>query len=246
MLPAILLLGATGRTGRLVLEEALNRGHSVTALVRKQPSNLPEHELLTVVTGDPCKEADVAKALSQMAAKSAIPVPVVVISTLGQTRRSGNPWAAPTSPPRFMASAMQAVLDASSPSSTHNDLDCSVPVQKLVVMSMFGAGDSFANLNFLMRWIMRSSNMAQTLEDQNLVDEVVRKKGAAGELALPFVLVRPAMLNCEEDAMPVIVYPSSGQGAGFMPSVSTKSVALFLLDAAVKDDFDGMAPVIAN
>jgi nucleoside-diphosphate-sugar epimerase len=230
-LPQILLIGATGRTGSLVLAEALSRGHTVTILIRKTSDSLPRHDNLTTVIGDPCMAADVEKALR--ATRSGLPV--VIISTLGQTRTSGNPWAAATSPPRFMAASAKAVLAAVQSPSVAD----SVQVQKLVVMSMFGAGDSFAQLNFLMRWTMNHSNMDVTLEDQNLVDETVKAGG------LPFVLVRPAMLR-DGEAASVKVHGDDGQGAGFMPSVTVKSVAAFLLDAAVRDEFDGKTPMICN
>ena len=229
MLPQVLLIGATGRTGRLVLEEALERGHSVTALVRKPNSDLPQHPSLAIATGDPCTTADIEATLQNMKPT----IPIVIISTLGQTRMSESPFAATVSPPRFMESSAQAVLAAS------QKLEDSSQIKKLIVMSMFGAGDSFSNLNFLMRWIMKYTNMAQTLEDQNLVDEAVK----AGPL--PFVLIRPAMLVGER-AAPLKLYGSTGKGSGFMPSVSAKSVAGFLLDAAVKEDFDGTTPVITN
>lgn len=49
----LLLIGATGRTGRLVLSEALRRGHDVTALVAN-PAKLADlsHPQLTVVKGN--------------------------------------------------------------------------------------------------------------------------------------------------------------------------------------------------
>lgn len=47
----IAVFGATGGTGRSVVEQALERGHEVTALVRR-PGALEEREGLTVVEGD--------------------------------------------------------------------------------------------------------------------------------------------------------------------------------------------------
>lgn len=82
--------------------------------------------------------------------------------------------------------------------------------------------------------------MSQTLEDQNLVDETVRANGN-----VPYVLVRPAMLT-EGDAAPVKVYESSGSGAGWMPSVSMKTVARFLVDVAATGEFDGRTVVVTN
>jgi hypothetical protein len=252
MLPQILLIGATGRTGSLVLSEALTRGHSVTILLRKPNSNLPQdHANLTTVTGDPCNASDVEKAL-RSCSSTRPDVPVVIISTLGQTRTSGNPWAATTSPARFMDTSAKAVLAAavsskavtntktgSSSSSPSGVQVHQIEIVKLVVMSMFGVGDSFANLNFALRWTFNHSNMDQTLEDQTLVDQTVRNGN------LPYVLVRPVILN-EGEAAPVKVYASSAEGVGFMPKISVKSVAKFLVDAASKGDWDGTAPVIAN
>jgi len=48
----MLILGASGRTGRLLVERALGHGHRVTALVRSGSAFLIEHPNLRVVTGD--------------------------------------------------------------------------------------------------------------------------------------------------------------------------------------------------
>jgi putative NADH-flavin reductase len=59
----IALIGATGSVGSRVLEEALRRGHSVTAVVR-DPSKLPARPGLTVARGDALDAADLAKRLA--------------------------------------------------------------------------------------------------------------------------------------------------------------------------------------
>ncbi|MDT4846161.1 HpnA: hopanoid-associated sugar epimerase [compost metagenome] len=45
------LIGASGFVGAAVLQEALNRGHQVTGIVR-HPEKLPQHAALTAVAGD--------------------------------------------------------------------------------------------------------------------------------------------------------------------------------------------------
>jgi hypothetical protein len=45
------LIGASGFVGAAVLQEALNRGHLVTGIVR-HPEKLPQHAALTAVAGD--------------------------------------------------------------------------------------------------------------------------------------------------------------------------------------------------
>ncbi|GFE57981.1 NAD(P)-dependent oxidoreductase [Geobacter sp. AOG1] len=47
----IVLLGATGFVGSVLLDEALRRGHSVTAIVH-HPEKLPEQEGLVAQAGD--------------------------------------------------------------------------------------------------------------------------------------------------------------------------------------------------
>ena len=53
----IALIGATGFIGSVVLQEALNRGHQVTAIVR-HPENLPQHPNLVAQRGDVRNETE--------------------------------------------------------------------------------------------------------------------------------------------------------------------------------------------
>lgn len=55
----LLLVGAAGRTGRILVRLALEHGHEVTALVHDAARALPEHERLVVVAGDAGEPADV-------------------------------------------------------------------------------------------------------------------------------------------------------------------------------------------
>jgi putative NADH-flavin reductase len=68
----ITVFGASGKVGRLVVEEALSRGHSVVAFVHR--SKLPATNNLTVIQGNVYKLSDVTKAVQGSGA---------VISALG-------------------------------------------------------------------------------------------------------------------------------------------------------------------
>lgn len=73
----VLIVGATGGTGRQLVAQALERGYSVTALVR-DPSRFPvEHARLTVVQGDVLDYASVEAAVRDQEA---------VLSALGHKR----------------------------------------------------------------------------------------------------------------------------------------------------------------
>src|SRR2546422_9934013 len=70
----LLVLGATGRTGRLVVQQALATGHTVTALVRTPEKLTLRDSSLRVLEGKATDAADVARALEGADA---------VLSTLG-------------------------------------------------------------------------------------------------------------------------------------------------------------------
>jgi putative NADH-flavin reductase len=72
----LFIVGATGRTGQSIVEQALERGHLVTALVRKEA--LAPRAGLVQVIGDPRRIDDVLAALPQQDA---------MISCLGQNGR---------------------------------------------------------------------------------------------------------------------------------------------------------------
>src|SRR5881397_2069088 len=59
----IVVIGSTGRTGRLVLEEGLRRGHSMTAFTRRPDTLAGVHGLRSVVTGDGRRLEDMRRAL---------------------------------------------------------------------------------------------------------------------------------------------------------------------------------------
>jgi uncharacterized protein YbjT (DUF2867 family) len=70
----VLVLGATGRTGRLVVEQALAAGHSVTALVRSPEKLAAASPDLRVITGAVTDSSALRRALEGADA---------VVSTLG-------------------------------------------------------------------------------------------------------------------------------------------------------------------
>jgi putative NADH-flavin reductase len=111
----ILIVGATGGTGRQLVAQALERGHSVTALVR-DPSKLQlEHPRLRVLRGDVLDYASVEAAVSGQDA---------VISALGHKR-----YFYPT---RILSEGTRNILRAMEAHGVH----------RLVSQTSLGIGDS--------------------------------------------------------------------------------------------------------
>src|SRR5689334_8457369 len=59
----IALIGATGFVGAAILQEALNRGHEVTAIARN-PEKLPAHRNLHIQNADVYNEDAVARSVA--------------------------------------------------------------------------------------------------------------------------------------------------------------------------------------
>ena len=112
-------------------------------------------------------------------------------------------------------------------------------VSKIVTMSAFGTAESFPNLNFLMRLVIKKSNMLYAFQDHDLVDQEIKESG------VDFVLARPVMLT-DKEAQPIREHGNSGEGSGFMPTISRRSVAKFLVGAAEKNNWNKSTPVISN
>lgn len=221
----ILIIGGNGRTGKLVLDAALARGHTVTALVRN-PSSLSPRSGLTIVEGTPLKVSDLERAFD--GAKDD-PITAVIV-TLNAARVSDNPWAAVASPPRLMADSNANCVSVMR---RHG-------LRKIVILSAFGVADSWPNLNWLLRLTISKSNMTHQFEDHGLVDKEIKESG------MDYVLARPVMLK-EGDAKPVVLHGNKGdKGVGLTSGVTRKSVAEFLVDAAEKSDWDRTTPVLTN
>ena len=111
----VLIVGATGGTGRQLVAQALERGYAVTALVR-DPSKLHvDHPQLTVVQGDVLDQGSIDAAMRGQEA---------VLSALGHTRYF--------SPTRILSEGTRNILGAMK---THG-------VPRLVCVTSLGIGDS--------------------------------------------------------------------------------------------------------
>ncbi|KAI1825840.1 NAD(P)-binding protein [Xylaria intraflava] len=223
----LLVIGGNGRSGRLIVDEALSKGHTVVALVRS-PDSFPSGNRpgLTLVAGTPMKREDMQKAFA------ALPTPPeAVLTALALKRVSDSPFAAvdPSNPITVMEDSLANTIAVMKESTT----------KRLVIMSQWGAGSSHSSMNFLFKGMFSHTNMKYGLAAHNNLDQAARKSG------LDYVLVRASVL-AEGDAAPTKVWPDDGKGINFMPKVTRASVARFMVEACEKADYVGRSPVISN
>ena len=115
----ILVIGATGGSGREIVKQALERGHDVVALARNPSKVKVQHERLRVVQGDVMDAASVDAAMEGCDA---------VVCALGHKR-----WLGPS---KILSEGTRNIVRAME---KHG-------VKRLVVESALGIGDSFGRL----------------------------------------------------------------------------------------------------
>jgi putative NADH-flavin reductase len=163
----LVVFGASGATGRPIVEQAVAAGHEVTAFVR-DPATAPPGA--RVVSGD---------VLDAAAVDAAVAGHDVIVSALGHRRTAArNPWSRDTSPPDLFARAGANLVDAAR---RHH-------VTRLLFVGVHGAGDSRARTGWLYRWLLEHSSIRIALADMNVMESLVAQSG------LDWLVCRPVTL----------------------------------------------------
>jgi len=164
----ILILGATGRTGRLFTQAAVSDNHKVTAIVRdKTKATVPG---VTYLEGSPADEKLLNTALTGIDA---------VIVSLNINRTSDNPFAKIVSPLTIISDSVRTMIQAMEKNG----------VRRIISMSASGVGDSWKDMPLIGRWFIRSSNIWKAYQDHDRQEQLLRQSD------LDWTIVRPVMLN---------------------------------------------------
>ena len=157
----ILVLGATGGTGRLIVSQALARGHEVTALVRSA-EKARDLKGAKLIVGDVRDEKALREALKGQD---------TVISSLGTP-------ASPFREVRLLSTATRALLNAMK----------AERVSRLVCITGIGAGDSAGHGGFLFDNVIFPLFLKKVYADKNRQEAIVRDSGLDWVLVRPSVL----------------------------------------------------------
>jgi uncharacterized protein YbjT (DUF2867 family) len=196
----ILLLGATGRTGKLVIEEALKKGHEVSAIAR-DPAKLKEFNI-EITIGTPYDYETVEKAITGCEA---------VVNTLNVSRKSDNPWS-PLRAPKDMISrsALNAIKAMEK-----------TGIKRFVALSTLGAGRSWNNFPGFMKFMVSISNMKPAFIDHGRQEELLEKS------SLDFTVCRAPILSDEPNDKGVVARPEGEPPANRY--LSRRSAAAFFI-----------------
>lgn len=154
----VLILGATGPTGRELVSQALEQQHEVTVFARK-PTEFPRR--IRVVQGDTMREPEaIADAVKgQDAVLSALGTGKVLFPNRIQERSLGN-----------LVPAMERA-----------------GVKRLIVMSAFGVGDTLRDASLVQRMIY-ATLLSAVFSDKARGEETVRASSLDWTIVYPTVL----------------------------------------------------------
>jgi len=159
--PNILVLGATGGTGRLIVNQAVARGYEVTALVRSA-EKAGDLNGANLIVGDARDQAALRKALKGQDA---------VISALGTPASPFREVTLLSTATRSLVSAMQAEQ-----------------VSRLVAITGMGAGDSAGHGGVVFDRLIFPLLLRKVYADKNRQEAIIRDSGLDWVLVRPSVL----------------------------------------------------------
>jgi putative NADH-flavin reductase len=162
----LLVFGATGKTGRLVVERALAKGHALTVLVR-DPIKFTRPNV-RVFAGDATHPSDVLAAMRGQHA---------VIDTIGGT----TPYKATT----LETDAIHAIIAA-----MHQE-----HVRRLISISMMGIGSSHAQAPFWYRYLLMPTFLHGSTQDKTHKEAAIQASHLDYVIARPPILKDSAALG---------------------------------------------------
>jgi uncharacterized protein YbjT (DUF2867 family) len=157
----VLVLGATGGTGRLIVHDALEKGHSVVALVRSKARahDFPGADL---IEGDACDEGALMRALKGCDA---------VVSSLGT-------GVSPFSEVSVLTEATRALLPAMARSG----------VRRLICISALGVGDSRGHGGFVFDRLFQPLLLRHAYKDKGRQEAAIRASSLDWVIVRPAML----------------------------------------------------------
>jgi putative NADH-flavin reductase len=161
----VLIVGATGGTGRQLVEQALERGHVVTALARDPSALRIEHPRLTIVRGD---------VLDYRSVEAAVHGQDAVLSALGHKR-----FFYPT---RILSEGTRNLLRAME---THG-------VQRFVCETALGIGDSAGRMGVYYTFFVIPIILPFYFWDKTRQERLIAASGASWVVVRPGALTNGA------------------------------------------------------
>lgn len=214
----ILLLGATGRTGKLILAEALRQGYEINCLVR-EPKKIKENsEILNIFKGSPEQISELENAIKGCDG---------IISALNISRKSDFPWSKLRTPKTFLSDTMKNIISLTKKNK----------INRIVVCSAWGVAETEKEIPFWFNWFIKNSNIGITYKDHERQESLLKSSN------LSWTIIRPSgLINSKKEQQ---IIESYGNEPKPKITISRKSVAKFMVNTLSNEKLIGRTPVIS-
>lgn len=247
----VLVFGASGGTGRNIVQQALAQGHTVTAFVRDPARIRVAHESLRIVRGDISSSDSVTAAVAgQDAVLSALgvrlPVRIVVLIVVAcQIVKRLVPLPGPAALFVEIGVPILAILLLFRRSHVLSEGTRNIVrameqqgVRRFICESSLGVGDSKWRLGLLHNLIAIPLFLRNVFADKEAQERIIR------ESSLDWVIVRPTILT--NGPRRGVYRAGSGIGHWLVPTtISRADVAEFMLKQVTDDSYVHKTPSLA-
>jgi putative NADH-flavin reductase len=164
------IFGATGATGQLLVEQALDQGHDVTAFARNPAAVSTYHAHLSIVKGDVFNSAKVEEAVANQDA---------ILSAIGGHDRLRT---ALSKHPRQAGLTIDGTRNIIAAMKKYD-------VSRLICLTAWGVGDSKDRLPFVFKHIILPLLMKDEYADKAVQEQLIQQS------ALDWTIIRPSRLT---------------------------------------------------
>lgn len=215
----ILILGATGRTGRLLLTEALARGHQVNVLVSHKSRLTVSPDRVSAFEGTPLNRYTLAEAVRGCDA---------ILSTLNISRTSDFPWAKLRTSVDFLSLSMKNIIEVAEEQQ----------VSRIIITTAWGVAETRKDIPLWFSLLIKYSNIRYPYKDHELQENLLKQSG------MDWTIVRPVGLTDLNKKRKVQV--SFDNTPKPTLTISRLRTANFMLDALENKLYSRQSPVISE
>ncbi|MFN7730225.1 MAG: NAD(P)-binding oxidoreductase [Bdellovibrio sp.] len=214
----IVVFGASGATGRLILEELAQLSVSITAVVRPgSEGTISSFSGIEIAIGSP-------NDLTFL--RQVIKTGDIIISALGQNRATRSPWSAMKSPTDILESSTRAIMEVAD----------SKQVDRVIYLSAYGVGSDWRKLPWWMRLVINMSNVKYAYNDHGKAEDIISRHSTASTILKPVMLVDGSDY-CEPIEM------KQGASTPALSKINRKAIAKYIGAAILNDRFPKSSPV---
>ena len=215
----VAIIGASGRTGKELVEQSIKMGLHPVCLVRDKSKLTFDHNKASIVIGSPIEYNDVIKTIGDCSC---------VLVALNISRKSDWPWAQVTTPLNLFSECTKNIVKAMDEKG----------LKRIITVSAWGVGDSYEETNWIFKFLINRTNVGKAYLGHEDQEKLLRNSN------LNWTSVRPVGLTNGKNHKPILIRTKKEHPLKLR--ISRKDVAKFMLDILDDEKYFKSCPSISN